>query len=148
MQKLLTNKPFPGFWSRADKLAVIACSYDLLAFRMDTGERDWVDEEVPSASLVSKHTAGDTVTSVSPPPRTHAPSSTSSWAHSRHSSQRVGLLSPLVPPIAVAVEKTLRASSRLPSSHSRWPYSLHRTSDERLSCSLSSCLATRLLLLP
>lgn len=137
------------FWLRVNKFALIACSYDFLAFRMETGEMDCEDEEeVPSASWVSTHTAGDMVTSVGPPPRTRSPSSTSSWAHSRHSSQRVGLLSPLVPPNAVAVEKTLRASSWLPSSHSRWPNSRHNTSEERLSGSLSSCFAIRLLFLP
>lgn len=151
-EPFLLASVFWRFWSRADKLAVKACSYDLLALRMETGEMHWEDEEddekLPSASLVSTQTAGDTVTSVRPPPWTPAPSSTSSWAHSRHSSQRVGLLSPLDPPIAVAVEKTLRASSKLPSIHSRWAYSRHSTSDERLWGSLSSCLATRLLLFP
>lgn len=138
-------------WSIVDKLAVITCSYNFLAFRMETGEGVWEDEgddDDPSANLVSTHTAGDALTSVRPPLGTCATSSTSSWAHNRHSSQRLGLLSPLAPPIIIAVEKTLRASSRLPSSHSRWPYSRQSTSDERLSGSLSSCFATCLLLLP
>lgn len=138
--------------SSADKQSVRARSYILLAFRMETVEGDWEDEEqseeAPSASLVSTETAGEAVISVSPPPCTLALSSTSSCAHSRQSSHRLKLPRPLVSPIVVAVEKTLRASSWLPNIHSMWAYSRQSTSDERLSGSLSSRLATRLLFLP
>lgn len=142
------SEPFFLVWSNADNLAVKAWSYNFLAFRMDTGDKDWGADDAASASCVSTHTAGVAVTSWSPTTGARAASSTSSWAHSRHRSQRAGFLNPLLPPNATAVEKTLRASSRLPISHSRWPYSRHRTSDERLSDSLRSCFAIRLLLLP
>lgn len=142
------SEPLLLVWSRDDNLSVNACSYNFLAFRMDTGDSVWGGEDAASASCVSTPTAGDAVTSASPTPGARATSSTSSWAQSRHRSQRAKFLSPLLPPSAMAVEKTLRASSRLPISHSRWPYSRHSTSDERLSDSLRSCFAIRLLLLP
>lgn len=145
---MLVSEPFFLVWSRADNLAVKAWSYNLRAFRMETGDRVWEAEDAASASCVSTRRAGDVVTSVSPVPGARATSSTSSWAHSRHRSQRARFLNPLLPPNAMAVEKTFRASSRLPISHSRWPYSLHRSSDKRLSDSLRSCFAIRLLLFP
>lgn len=148
MYNMWLIEPLLLVWSIDDNLAVKAWSYNLLAFRMDTGDKVWGAEDVASASCVSTHTAGVAVTSVSPTVGARATSSTSSWAHSRHRSQRAGFLNPLLPPDATAVEKTLRASSRLPISHSRWPYSCHRTSEERFSDSLRSCFAIRLLLLP
>lgn len=75
---MLVSEPFLLVWSRADNLAVNAWSYNLLAFRMETGDRVWEAEDAASASCVSTRTAGDSVTSVSPAPDAHATSSTSS----------------------------------------------------------------------
>lgn len=108
------------FCSRDDRLELRDCSKDLLAFRMETGDMVWEDEDEddPSASLVSSMTAGDVVTSLTSP-NSFTVFSNSSCDHRRHSSHRAGLLSPLVPPKAVAVVNTFRASSRFPSNHSR-----------------------------
>lgn len=72
------SEPFLLVWSNVDNLAVKTWSYNFLAFRMDTGDKVWEDEDAASASCVSTHTAGVTVTSVSPTAGARATSSTSS----------------------------------------------------------------------
>lgn len=72
------SEPFILVWSNADNLAVKACSYNFLAFRMDTGDKVWVAEDPASASCVSTRTARVSVTSVSATADARATSSTSS----------------------------------------------------------------------